>query len=444
MRLFSLFLPTRVSALLASEFVLIYSCYLFSCLAYFRVGASEYLLNDRGLFRILLVTVSVLFGLYFNQLYDKGRLTSRKSLLLQLCNVFGIALIVQGLLGYLGEGLRLPRLVMIVGTALCLAGLLLWRMFYSGYVWKLFGTQNVVFLGTSEVVQEIADQILARPELGMRVAGYVDDDRERGSLLVGGAVLGPSSALKRIAEEVKPRRIVVGMSDWRNRLPIRTLIELSAQGTDIQEAAATYEEICGRVCSREFRPSQIIFDNELRSRPGSVALQSVYTNLVAIAIIAVCLPLFIAIGIAVKTSSRGRVLATEERVGFNGLPFKLSSFRVMGPDSRLTSLGAWLRRTHLENLPYLLNVVRGEMALVGPRPERPEFVRILAEFLPFYHQRHTVKPGITGWSRIQSGLEPSPPNSLAWLEYDLYYTKHISLALDTYILFHWMRSRWLF
>ncbi|MDQ2898745.1 MAG: hypothetical protein M3Y07_02965, partial [Acidobacteriota bacterium] len=153
MRLFNLFLPSRVSALLASEFVLIYSCYLFSCLAYFRVGAPDYLLNDHGLFRILLVTVSILFGLYFNQLYDKSRLTSRKSLLLQLCSVFGIAFIVQGLLGYLGEGLRLPRLVMISGTVLCLAALLFWRMFYSGYVWKLFGTHNVVFLGTSEVVQ---------------------------------------------------------------------------------------------------------------------------------------------------------------------------------------------------------------------------------------------------------------------------------------------------
>ncbi|MGI8991895.1 MAG: sugar transferase [Bryobacteraceae bacterium] len=441
MRLFKHFLPSRLSALLGSEFVLIYSCYLFSCLAYFRARASQYLLNDNGLLRILLVTVSILFGLYFNQLYTKGRLASRKSLVLQLCNVFGIALIVQGLLGYLGEGLRLPRLVMIAGTACCLAALLLWRMFYSVYVWRLFGTQKVVFLGTGDVVREIAAQILARPELGMSVAGYIDDDREPGSLLAGGAVLGPASSIKRIVDEFKPRRIVVGMADWRNRLPIKALLEISAGGIDVEEAATTYEEICGRVCSREFRPSQIIFDNELRSRPGSVALQSIYTNLIAILSIAICLPLFIAIGIAIKAGSRGRVLATQERIGFNGLRFRLSSFRVLGPDLQLTSLGSWLRRTHLENLPYLFNVVRGEMALVGPRPERPEFVRILTEYLPFYNQRHTVKPGITGWSRIQTGLNGSELNSLAWLEYDLYYTKHISLALDTYILFHWMRSR---
>ncbi|MDQ6665097.1 MAG: sugar transferase [Acidobacteriota bacterium] len=429
---------------MASEFVLIYSCYLFGCLAYFRAGATDYLLNDNGLLRILLVALSILFGLYLNQLYDKGRLTSRKSLLLQLCNVFGIALIVQGLLGYLGEGLRLPRLVMIAGTACCLGTLLLWRIFYSGYVWKLFGTHQVIFLGTSEVVQEIAGEILARPELGMSVAGYIDDDREPGSLMVGGVVLGAASELMRIANTVRPRRIVVGMTDWRNRLPIKTLLELSASGIKIQEAAAAYEETCGRVCSREFRPSQIIFGNELRSRPGSVALQSIYTNLIAIVSIALCLPLFIAIAIAVKTGSRGRVLTTQERVGFNGLRFQLSSFRVLGPDLRLTPFGGWLRRTHLENLPYLFNVVRGEMALVGPTPDCPEFASILMVYLPFYNQRHTVKPGITGWSRIQDDLNGSRVNSHAGLEYDLYYTKHISLALDTYILFHWLRSRWPF
>ncbi|MDQ6705032.1 MAG: sugar transferase [Acidobacteriota bacterium] len=430
--------------MLGSEFVLIYSCYLFSCLAYFRAGAADYLLNDNGLLRILLVALSILFGLYLNQLYDKGRLTSRKSLLLQLCNVFGIAFIVQGLLGYLGEGLRLPRLVMIAGTASCLGALLLWRIFYSGYVWKLFGTNQVVFLGTSEVVQEIAGEILARPELGMSVAGYVDDDCKPGSLMVGGAVLGPASELKRIADRVKPRRIIVGMADWRNRLPIKSLLEISASGIVIQEAAAAYEETCGRVCSREFRPSQIIFDNELRSRPGSVALQSVYTNLIAIVSIALSLPVFIAIGIALKAGSRGRVLTAEERVGFNGLRFKLRSFRVLGPDLLPTPFGGWLRRTHLENLPYLFNVLRGEMALVGPTPERPEFVGVLMQYFPFYQQRHTVKPGITGWSRLQEGLNRSRLNSLAGLEYDLYYTKHISLALDMYILFHWLRSRWPF
>jgi lipopolysaccharide/colanic/teichoic acid biosynthesis glycosyltransferase len=452
MRIFSFILPVRISGLLLSEFLFTYSCYLISTAVILRVGTATYLWDDNGLVRILLVALSVLLGLFVNNLYADTRVDSRVHLVLKMCNVAGIALVVQGLLAYLSSGLTLPRWVMLLGSLLAFVTLAAWRIFYSHVVLRMIGTKEVLFVGNDRLMEEIASRIRRHPELGFGIAGYLDDRRDRGMDGISslGAYLGPSADLASVTERIRPHRIVVaGRDRGSGRLPVGTLLKLERNGTLIEESASTFEAICGRVSSRDLRASQLIFRDDLASRPGSLALQSVYTNLAALLGFLISMPVLILTAIAIKLTSRGPILQPDIRVGQHGIPFNLNRFRCCHiprdgaaevGEERLTLVGRWIRKLHLVNLPQVLNLLRGEMTLVGPRPERPEFVEELSKYFVYYRQRHAVKPGMTGWSQINTSKTGGCADSLTELEYDIYYTKHISLALDAYILLHGIRQ----
>jgi lipopolysaccharide/colanic/teichoic acid biosynthesis glycosyltransferase len=454
MRIFSFILPVRVSALILSEFLITISCYLIATAIAFRVDTFAYLQADHGLLRLLLVSSSILLGLFVNNLYADTRVDSRVQLVLKMCNVAGIALIVQGLLAYTTSGLSLPRSIMLWGTGVSFLTLLVWRMFYGGVLLRMLGTQNILFVGKDEIIEEIASRIRLHPELGFGISGYLDTQmdgqtgqNEDGSAL--GECLGLSEDLAIVVQRVRPKRIVIGVRDRRADLPVATLLTLVRSGITIEDAATTYEAICGRVSSAQLRASQIIFRNELASRPGSLALQSIYANLVAISGIALTSPVLILGAIAVKLTSRGPVLEPDTRIGQHGIPFNLNKFRCHrlpanssceSFEERLTPVGKWLQMLHFENLPRVLNLLRGEITLVGPRPEKPEFVDELTTYFAYYRQRLSVKPGLTGWSQINLSDSGQSTDSLVQLEYDLYYTKNISLALDAYILLHGIRQ----
>jgi len=333
----------------------------------------------------------------------------------------------------------------------CLAG---WRIIYSAIAFRVFGTQRVLFLGRSPVIEEITQYLETHPEMGLTNLGYADDTHPPGQMFNGAPVLGPVSQLRQIAARTKPDRIVVGMSERRTRMPVQDLLELKFAGVVIEEASATYETLRGRVCTKELRPSQLVFSGELGPRRELAMLQTVYSMAVAAVSTIVALPVMAVTALAVKLSSRGPVLYRQTRVGRNGTPFVLYKFRSMSADAeantgavwatkddpRVTPLGRWLRKLRLDELPQLFNVLRGEMSIVGPRPERPEFVAVLTEQIPYYRQRHCVKPGISGWAQINYKYGETVEDSIIKLEYDLYYIKHLSPALDAYILFHTLKT----
>jgi exopolysaccharide biosynthesis polyprenyl glycosylphosphotransferase len=311
-----------------------------------------------------------------------------------------------------------------------------------------------LFVGGSPLLEEMAVHIDEHPELNLAVAGYVDDDTLAGSLRPGGKVLGPISSLREIAAAVRPERIVVGMTERRERMPVSELLELRFAGFIIEEAAATYEAVCLRVCTKELRPAQLIFSGELGPRPKSVLYQSIFNLCFAVVGTLVSLPIMLLTALAVKLSSPGPVLYRQVRVGMDGKLFTVYKFRSMQAnaeagtgavwavrgDPRITRVGRILRKLRLDELPQFFNVLRGDMSVVGPRPERPEFVRALSEQIPYYRQRHCVRPGITGWAQINHKYGDTLEDSIKKLEYDLYYIKNISQSLDTYIIFHTLKT----
>lgn len=443
----------RLGLLLVADTLLVLTVFLGASWGYYGRGAVDFLVNYDGLARILVVVLSVLFSLYLAGLYAQSRVTSRVNLALQLASVFGITLIIQGILSYSihtlfrgGYGLHLPRTFMFAGMTVCFVTLFGWRLFYGSVLLRRMETEAIVFLGSDGVVREIAEKIAERPEAGFRVAGYLAPEPGPPGSAILGPYLGTPADVASALAETRASRLVAGMMDRRHQLPMDVLLKLSREGFPIEDAATTYERVCGRFCSRDFRPSQFIFDRDLVSRPGSMAVQSVYTNLAALVSIALTLPLMLLIGLIVKLSSRGPALIVETRLGQHAVPFAINQFRtwrqvegVEGFTRPVTLVGRFLNRFHLHRLPLLFNVLRGELALVGPTPDRPEFAAEISRYVPFYAQRQIVKPGLTGWSQIHLARR-SAPEALTELEYDLYYTKHLSLSLDVYILLSRMRQ----
>jgi sugar transferase (PEP-CTERM system associated) len=446
-RIFRVFIPASVVALLASEFILIYTCYVTAALVVLRVDPQVFLFDDNGWFRIAVVAVCLMTGVYFHDLYTKFRVRSRLVLLQQVGVVVGVAFLVQALLVYLRlRSLILPASVMIAGSGLAIVALPVWRILYSSFAVKAMGSERVLFLGTSPVVQEIVAYLAEHPETGMTTLGYLDDCEAPAN-----GRLGCIQDLCEVVDRFHPDRIVVGLSERRARLPVTQLLEMRLSGIYIEDALSTYEATFGRISTRQLRPSQFIFSStELGPKPSRVMLQSVYSMAIAILAALIAAPVMALVAILIRLTSRGPALYRQQRVGQNDRPFTLYKFRSMYRDAeqgsgavwaqlddpRITPVGKWLRKLRLDELPQLFNVLKGDMSIVGPRPERPEFVGQLEQRIPYYRHRHCVKPGITGWAQINHKYSDTIEDTIIKLEYDLYYIKNLAPVLDAYIMFH--------
>jgi lipopolysaccharide/colanic/teichoic acid biosynthesis glycosyltransferase len=289
-------------------------------------------------------------------------------------------------------------------------------------------------VGVNAVVREVVAHIAAAPELGLRVAGYVTDEWPPDPPPLG-RHLGPVSALKAAVATEKPQRIVVGLPERRDRVPVGDLLQLRLSGVAIEEAASAYERICQRICLRELRPSQLIFSGDLGPHEHRSLAQAGMDYGIALAAVLLASPLLLLAALAVKFASPGPVLERQARVGRNGAPFDRLEFRV--PPGRA---GRLLVRLRCHRLPRLFNILRGEMSIVGPHPERPELVEARALQVPYYRHRLSVLPGLTGWAQVNHGSTGQLEDAVINLEYDLYYIKNHSWRMDAFLILDAVKS----
>jgi sugar transferase (PEP-CTERM system associated) len=449
-RLFRVFIPIRVIILLLTEVLLLAGVYVAAVFLGYAGVAGEYLIYGTGWLSITVVVLSIVIGLYLYDLYSDLLVKSHLVLLQQLCMILGATFLIQGTVSYLNRSLRMPLHVMLPGSAMAVAGIYAWRLLFSRYAERV-GGDRLLLVGGNSVLAEIDAYVHRRPECGVRIIGCVNDEVKETK---GGAkFLGRLDALREIVNASRPTRIVVGMQERRGRAPVAELLELRYRGNLIEEAATAYERICGRVCTKEQRPSQLIYSGEFGPRRHR-ALQNLLNMVTAAAGVVLASPLMLLTALAVRLTSAGPILYRQVRTGMGGVPFTLLKFRSMRADAeagtgavwarkndpRVTGVGRIIRRLRLDELPQLVNVLRGEMSLVGPRPERPEFVKVLSEQIPYYRQRHAVRPGITGWAQINHKYGDTLEDTISKLEYDLYYIKNMSWTLDTYIIFHTVKA----
>lgn len=444
-RLFKVFVPVGTLTLLTSEILLVLSAFLIAAYS-LPVDPSAYLLYDGGLLNVILLLLGILLGLYLEDLYSDIYVKSRIELLMQLCVVIGSAFLLQGVIIYVG-GMRMPLRVIAIGSTVSVAAIFCWRLIFRSFVMGLVGRDRLLLVGNSALLIEIANHIAEHPEHGLQVTGYVDDSEEPGAQRPGGKVLGRIADLRAVVAATDPSRIVVGMFDRRANVPNDTLLELRFAGRMIDEAATVYERVCGRVSLKELRPSQLIYSGELGPRSQTMAFQAVWNLFIAAVGVIVGSPVMLLTALAVKLTSPGPVLYRQTRVGLDGQLFSVFKFRSMRVDAeagtgavwaakndpRVTPVGRFIRRIRFDELPQIFNVLRGEMSIVGPRPERPEFDKTLSQ-IPYYRQRHCVRPGITGWAQINYKYSDDIEDTKTKLEYDLYYIKHQSLWLELMIL----------
>ena len=449
-RLFRVSIPSSVLVLIVLEMAILLGCY--TAASYFTAteDLQFYLFYDGGWLPIVLVTVVIQVGLYFQDLYDHLRPHSRIYLAQQISLVLGGAFLLQAVLGYGRSGLQLPKWTMMYGSLLVLVVLPLWRLGFYALISKALPAEKLLFLGASAALRGIALQLGERPEMGSVVVGYLSSAPAD---LFRAPWLGDVDQLEEVVSRIRPDRIVVGLTESRGRLPMQQLLDLRFSGIPIEEAPTAFESVFGRVSIQDLRPSQLIFSREMGPVRWMVVLQAFYSLIFGIVGMVISLPIMAITALLVKFSSPGPILLRQTRVGLHGTPFTLYKFRSMYADAearsgavwatkndpRITPMGWWLRKLRLDELPQFFNVVRGDMCIVGPRPERPEFSAMLEEKIPFYRQRQWVKPGITGWAQINHKYGDTIEDSLTKLEYDLYYIKNLGPAIDAYIIFHTLK-----
>ena len=395
---------------------------------------------------IALTAINVLI-IYVAELYKVDRHFGGRELLARLILALVCAAIIMGAVGFALPPLRLGRLAFLWAFAFIGVGLLGWRLVWLGLrpVERLRKRILVLGVGPStELIPDLQDNS-ARP---FTVIGFLADSTDAFDRLPPGLpLLGKTVDLLNLVDELQPDLVLVALADMRQSLPVEDLLECRLRGIAVEDWATFYEKQTGKVLVTNLRPSWLIFSDGFVKNRFTIGLKRVIDLVLAAAGIVVTLPLMALVAAAIKLDSRGPVLFRQPRVGQHGRIFVLNKFRSMTLDAeragavwatendpRVTRVGHWLRRTRLDELPQYFNVLVGDMSFIGPRPERPQFVRMLQRQLPFYMERHSVKPGITGWAQVRHQYAASVEASLEKLQYDLYYVKNVSPMLDMLIL----------
>jgi sugar transferase (PEP-CTERM system associated) len=266
-------------------------------------------------------------------------------------------------------------------------------------------------------------------------------------------IIGDCSLIHKIASKRKVDRIIVAMEERRGRLPIEELLKCRMEGISVEEGIAFYEYLTGKLLIEKAYPSFLIFSNGFTKSTYHRVVKAAVDYFLSSVGLVISLPVIAVVALAIKIESSGPIFYRHDRVGKDGKIFSFLKFRSMrdqaekdtGPiwaaenDDRVTRVGKIIRKMRIDEIPQMINVLRGEMSFVGPRPERPYFMEQLQEKIPFYEKRHGVKPGITGWAQIEYPYGASKEDALEKLEYDLYYIKNMSLFLDLIILFKTVR-----
>ena len=308
--------------------------------------------------------------------------------------------------------------------------------------------KRLLILGDGKLATDLARVLVADRQHRFELIGFLSLDPSRvNSQFINPKVIGTVDGLFELAERYRVQTVAVCFEDRRGTMPMETLLDVKSMGIEVVDGHRLYEEHCGRLSIDELKPSFLIFSTGFQRKPVVMTLKRLVDILGSILGLILLAPLLFLIALFIKLDSSGPVLYRQTRIGFQGYPYILLKFRSMRHDAeaegvkwadvadhRITRLGGWLRKLRLDELPQFLNVLKGEMSLIGPRPERPHFVHELRTLIPFYDLRHTVRPGITGWAQTCFQYAASIEDSHMKLQYDLYYVKNLSLWLDFLIL----------
>jgi sugar transferase (PEP-CTERM system associated) len=438
--------PTRTLVLIGSEALLIILGLAFATVLRFMSSHFEYA-GGHTIARFLIMCE---FALYYNDLYDIEAMKSRSSLLIGLLQALGVASIGLALLYYLAPGVSLGRGIAALAVPSIMTLIFVWRLLLDSKGFFFLGRpERVLVVGTGPTGISLTREICSRPDLNLKVLGFLDEKGENiGKSLVNPGIIGGISDLESLVAEKQIDRVVLSLKEQRGRMPYRELLRLKFAGVVVEDAHTVFERISGRIALEKLSPSWLIFSDGFRKNRFLLAAKRAIDVTAALFAITLTLPVMALVALAILMESGRPVFFRQKRVGLNGEQFEIYKFRSMrqdaekgGPswaadnDNRVTRVGAFIRKYRLDELPQFFNILKGHMSLVGPRPEQPYFCELLEASLDFFPQRHTVRPGITGWAQIKYQYGSTMEDAKRKLELDLFYIKHLSISLDLAIIF---------
>jgi sugar transferase (PEP-CTERM system associated) len=441
-RLFQVYYPVRTLILLGGELLLLFASFLTATVIQLGADSEITLRYENGFSKMLVISVFAIFSAYYFDLYSPQNLRSKNETYFRLLMLFGTMCLVLSVVGYAFPEFFLGHGIFTLGMVIATMSVLCWRGLYVWMLKKPFLREQVYVLGSGAKASRFVDAIRERTDLGMDIVGWSGASNSLESME------SLATAVVNITDR-QIQRVIIAVGERRATLPVRELLDLRLKGVRIEDSSLLLEKITGKIDVDDLKPSAMIFSEGFKVNEGFLIFRRIVSVLVSLCILLCFAPILPFIILGIKLTSKGPILFSQNRVGRNGHVFKLYKFRTMRQDAeaktgavwaqqndpRITSFGRFMRKTRLDEVPQLWNVLKGDMGFVGPRPERPEFVQWLIGAIPYYNLRHIIRPGLTGWAQVKYQYGASLEETQQKLQYDLYYIKHISVMLDLMIIF---------
>jgi sugar transferase (PEP-CTERM system associated) len=457
-RLLHAYFPKRTLFLGVSEACLVSLAFITATVARLGAGgAGDVFVYQHGSLKILAMGIAIVVCMHYFDLYDTSILCNRREVPIRIIQALGTVYSLSVFLHYLYPPLELGRGIFVIGLIFTALVLLSWRRLFSKINSTPEFADRALIFGEGPLADLLEIEFESRPELGLRVVGRVSPTENGNQHRSNQPIefhrdprLGETADdLASTVKHLRATSIVVAMSDRRGKLPVDVLLSLKCRGLHVQDGVEVYEAITGKVPIESIRLGWLLFSPGCHASRYHLAYKRGASILVSIVGLLLCLPLLPFIILAIKLTSPGPALYRQKRVGREGVVFYCYKFRTMRADAeadtgatwasdddpRITRVGKFLRMSRLDEIPQLWNVLKGDMSLVGPRPERPEFTEHLSQAIPYYHLRHTIRPGITGWAQIRYKYASSLEDAREKLRYDLFYIKNMSIGLDLLVFF---------
>ncbi|MBK6695359.1 MAG: TIGR03013 family PEP-CTERM/XrtA system glycosyltransferase [Myxococcales bacterium] len=441
--MFDLFRSPRRLLLFAFEGAVVATLVLLA--ACLRLGLHGGLTYEHIGARSFLFAIVVQSAGYYAGMYDLHAVQTPRAIYQRVLQALALASAVLLAIFYVVKVLALGRGIFLTSIALTALVVPAWRLLYNSVSSNAGFLRRTLILGSGDLAREIADLVRDGPELGMELVGMLARDRSQVDGELG--IIGTYAQLFDVVMAEDVRLVLVAYPDRRGTLPVEQLLEIKFRGVEVEEGVNFYERTTGKIYVRELKPSQLIFAEGFSARPTTRRLKRLLDVFAAGIGLVLAAPLILLTAMMVRLDSPGPFLYSQVRAGEFGKLFTIYKFRSMRIDAekhgaqfakenddRITRVGRFIRKTRLDELPQLWNVLRGDMSMVGPRPERPVFIEQLEQQVPFFKQRLYVKPGVTGHAQVRCKYGATTDDMVEKLQYDLYYIKTYSLLFDLSVM----------
>lgn len=430
------------------EGCVIFSCFLLS--TSLLTFSTSYWFDLTLVLRIFLVTAILQTCLYYNDLYDFDIVSQIPEIIIRLLQSLGVASILLAGVYFLFPLIILDQKIYMLSILILIFFIILWRVGYLHILNKGMFNQHIIILGSSKLAKDIYEKITNTIDCGYTVSAVIPEDYDKitNKLPENVVIDQKDKTLCEISETYGIKKIIVALKEKRGRFPTMELVQCRTEGIDVISGSSFYELLTGKVLVREIEPSWLIFSKGFQKSRLNAGMKRIQDIILSSILLTLLSPLLIVVAILIKMDSKGPILFSQDRVGGGKKEYMMHKFRSMvqdaerhtGPvwagdnDNRITRVGRVIRKYRIDELPQLWEVLMGSMSLVGPRPERKYFTDQLEKEIPFYAQRFNVKPGLTGWAQVCYDYGATVEDAVEKLNYDLFYIKNMSFALDVVIL----------